>query len=108
METAIRIPYYMKPVCLYTYETARADNTLAFIKYEGTYNDMFNIVERFFGREWMDNKITLHFECIDNPEIKLYITFWDNKVSIGTDVYFFVDLSNPVQAYRKVLPLYKK
>jgi len=106
------------PVCLYTYETANAcysaTSPLLYIINEVNsgynYALMKHVVTEAYGRNKMDNKITLKYsvpydvnEDGDLLEIPVYITCWDGRISISTDVYFFRDITG-FDAYRVVMP----
>lgn len=91
----------MKPVCLYTYETAMARKI--FVDCKPDYNDMRAIVTKFFGNHSMDNKITMVFK--DMHGSRVYYTYWDGKLSIGGDVTFLADLSKSYNKYRTILPI---
>jgi hypothetical protein len=59
---------------------------------------MKQMVKRYFGEEYMDNKITIEFED------GLAVTFWDNHIYIGTKITFYQDFELPGNTYRRVLP----
>jgi len=49
----------LEPVCLYTYETAHSRDYIAQIKGDQAYTTFKAYVDKHFGPNRMDNKITL-------------------------------------------------
>lgn len=92
------------PVCMYTYSTCIASSSKQFyIEYSGdTSYECCNIISEevtyLYGRGRMDNKITLEY---DYKGIRLYITYWDNRISISNGVTFLNDVRG-VNQYRVV------
>lgn len=103
------------PLCLYTYETANAcydRNSPLYVRDDENskenYSLMDDVVSATYGRNMMDNKITIKYSVVydvteDMVEltIPIYITFWDSRISISTEVYFFKDI-NGFDSYRVV------
>jgi len=101
------------PSCLYTYETCNAcysPNASLYVRDEENskenYSLMKKVVTEVYGNTHMDNKITLRY-IIDMwdlyDEVPIYITCWDGRISISTDVYFFRDIDG-ANSYRVVKP----
>lgn len=90
-----------KPVCLYTYETCYSRNHI--IEFKADYGDVEKLVDKYYGRNRMDNKITLVFE--NSGGIVFYATYWDGNLAIGTSVHFFQDLKKPGNEYMTIEPI---
>lgn len=95
------------PVCLYTYDTARAAfneefyiSSRNFEETNYTYRVMLEIVSQMYGRDRMDNKITLEF---DYAGIPVYVSYHDNKISISNKVTFWSEIDG-YNSYRVVKP----
>ena len=93
------------PVCLYTYDTARAAyneefyvSSKTFEEANYTYRVMLEIVSEMYGRDRMDNKITLEF---DYAGVIVYVSYADGKISISNKVNFFSSIDG-VNSYRVV------
>jgi hypothetical protein len=97
-----------KPVALYTYETAHAQNIILRMKdHTETYTQINNIVESYFGANHMDNKITIECEIllelpIHEQKQLIYLTYWDGILSIGLSARFDKDFIKPDNQYRKI------
>jgi hypothetical protein len=93
------------PIKMWTYETASARSRI--IELENCYELVIAFVIKHFGRNHMDNKITLVLKPKDSSQ-EVYCTYWDGKLSIGLDVYMLVsveDLLKPTYSYRTILPI---
>lgn len=96
------------PVCLYTYATARAVYNEEFYirsKEENSYSYdvIYQIVSDLYGRDRMDNKITLEFIYNNKgTPLPIYVSYYDGSIVISTEVAFLnsVDGDN---SYRVVL-----
>jgi hypothetical protein len=87
----IRISPNMVPVELYSYEKAHARNYVCLDSESNNllYKEVSRIIEKHFGKDKFDNKITLKFQDRDNKSSVLYLTWWDGRVYMGTGVHFF-------------------
>jgi hypothetical protein len=94
------------PVCLFTYETASARSRILTLDGESgdnLYSRFSDFITKWFGRNRIDNKITVKLKC-DADETKfIYMTYWDGDLSIGLDVFFLNDYERPANSYRMVL-----
>lgn len=98
-----KIHYSYEPVCLYTYETCSARKIIVqFDCVDDTYEYMLLLIQKHFGNR-MDNKVTVKF-MNSNKEV-LYMTYWDGKITIGTNVHFWADITESTNSYRVVLPI---
>lgn len=105
------------PTCLYTYETCNAcysPNASLYVRYEESiHSDQYpyclikQVVTELYGSGKMDNKITLRYLIdmwdvdYEHYDVPIYITYWDGRISISTDVYFFRDIEG-ANSYRVV------
>ena len=95
MNTILKMGFDIEPVALFTYSTASARQIIVYIdKSEQAWDEFVQIVTNWFGREYADNKVTIQCQ-IEAPDSQehvydtIYITMWDNKLSIGLGVHFF-------------------
>lgn len=80
----------MIPVELYPYETAHAKNSICIDPdSDALYSSVYKLVDKYFGKDRMDNKITMKFQHLDSPSSVLYVTWWDGRLYIGNEVNFF-------------------
>lgn len=93
------------PVRMFTYDTARAAyneefyvSSKTFEEANYTYRVMLEIVSEMYGRDRMDNKITLEF---DYAGVIVYVSYADGKISISNKVNFFSSIDG-VNSYRVV------
>ena len=90
-----------EPEWLYTYSVASSRNR--FFEIEGGWSAMKQLVEKYFGQGHMDNKVTV---VLKNQKCqRLYITSWDNNISIGTEVALFYDLDVASNQYMRIAPI---
>lgn len=99
----IRLAPNMVPVMLFPYEVAHARS---YIRLEAEasksfYNEIVRIVEINFGKDRMDNKITIRFQDLDQDSHSLYVTLWDGRLYIGADVHFFNTEFTPIKPIEK-------
>jgi hypothetical protein len=91
-------------VCLYTHETAHSRDYIIQIDDVGIYESLKEYVTTHFGPNRMDNRITLVLKPINRSGV-VYATMWDGKLHIGSDIHMFVNLENPANKHRTVLPI---
>ena len=103
------------PLCLYTYETCNAcysSTSPLYVRDDENSQENYSIMDRAvrdtYGHSKMDNKITLKYSVpydIDEDAnfvyVPVYITFWDGRISISTEVCFFREIEG-ANAYRVV------
>lgn len=82
------------PECLYTYDTARASYNEDFYiessKSDEVYDLMSQIVSDLYGRDRMDNKITLEFIYNNNGSpLPIYVSYYDGRISVSSNITFW-------------------
>jgi hypothetical protein len=92
----------LEPVCLYTYETAHSRDYIIQIQGDEAYNAFKSYVDRHFGPNRMDNKVTL---VLRGKNQTLYATYWDGKIHIGMSIQMFANLESPANKYRTIKPV---
>lgn len=111
LATLTDVLMHTTPVRMYTYDTCIAGNSEEFyLKSDNKlcYDVMEMIVSDLYGKNRMDNKITLQFsyDVVDEDRTyhstPIYVTYYDGSIIISNKVYFFNEDLTGFGSYRVV------